>query len=239
MNQYVVEPAALTTVPVVGSDAVFPVRRVYCIGRNYADHALEMGVDPREEPPFFFCKPTDTVVSNAHGPVEVAFPPLTENFHHEVELVVAIGEGGKDIAVEHAARHVWGYAVGVDLTRRDLQLAMRHSGKPWEIGKTFERCAPIGRITPKAAVGALTSGKIALTVDGELRQESDLSKLIWPVDDIIAILSTYFTLAPGDLIFTGTPHGVNRLEAGNALHATFDGLDDLHINIVGAHKELA
>jgi fumarylpyruvate hydrolase len=239
MSRYVVEPSTLNTVPVVGSDAVFPVRRVYCIGRNYADHALEMGVDPREEPPFFFCKPADTVVSSTNGPVKVAYPPLTTNFHHEVELVIAIGEGGKNISPDNAARHIWGFAVGVDLTRRDLQLDMRKRGKPWEIGKTFERCAPIGRITPLAATGALTSGRIALSVNNTPRQESDLSKLIWSANDIVAILSTYFTLAPGDLIFTGTPHGVDRLVVNDVVHATIEGLEDLHVRIVNTEEELA
>ncbi len=231
MSALVIDAPAVTSVPVAGGYGVFPVRRVYCVGRNYADHALEMGVDPRAEPPFFFCKPTDTVVSNASGPVAVPYPPETRNLHHEVELVVAIGKGGANIAADDAASHIWGHAVGIDMTRRDLQQAMRQGGKPWEIGKTFERCAPVGTIVPLADTGELTRGAIALTVNGERRQASDLSKLIWSTREIIATLSRLFTLMPGDLIFTGTPEGVGAVLDGDLLEATIEGLPGLQVRI--------
>ena len=216
MSALVIDAPAVTSVPVAGGYGVFPVRRVYCVGRNYADHALEMGVDPRAEPPFFFCKPTDTVVSNASGPVAVPYPPETRKLHHEVELVVAIGKGGANIAADDAASHIWGHAVGIDLTRRDLQP---------------ERCAPVGTIVPLADTGELTRGAIALTVNGERRQASDLSKLIWSTREIIATLSRLFTLMPGDLIFTGTPEGVGAVLDGDLLEATIEGLPGLQVRI--------
>ncbi|MBB1601017.1 fumarylacetoacetate hydrolase family protein [Variovorax sp. UMC13] len=231
MTGFVLPAPAVTSVPVAGGRGAFPVRRVYCVGRNYADHALEMGVDPRAEPPFFFCKPTDTVVSNPTGAVPVPYPPQTQNLHHEVELVVAIGKGGANIAVEDAASHICGHAIGIDMTRRDLQLAMRKSGKSWEIGKTFERCAPVGPIVPLDQTGELTQGAIALTVNGAPRQASDLSKLIWSTREIIAALSRYFTLAPGDLIFTGTPEGVGAVVEGDLLEASVAGLGTLQVRI--------
>lgn len=238
MSPYVIAPPNITALPVSGSGELFPVRRVYCVGRNYADHALEMGVDPREEPPFFFCKPADTVVWAHAGPVEVVYPDATKNFHHEVELVVAIGKAGRNIKPEDAASHIWGHAVGIDMTRRDLQQAMRHGGKPWEIGKTFERCAPMGPIAPVGDTGELTQGRISLSVNGQRRQSSDLSKLIWSTREIIATLSRYFTLAPGDLIFTGTPEGVGAVEAGDMLSAAVDGLGELTVRILPANEEL-
>ena len=226
MNDYVISPPSLASVPVAGSTARFPVRRVYCVGRNYADHALEMGVDPRAEEPFFFCKPADTVVSSADGVVDVPYPSATTNLHHEVELVVAIGEAGS----------VWGYAVGIDMTRRDLQQAMRKQGKPWEIGKTFERCAPIGPIHPREQVGELARGRIELQVGGQRRQASDLGKLIWSVPEIIAALSKYYTLQPGDLIFTGTPEGVGPVQVGDELVAAIESLGELRVRITEAAR---
>ena len=239
MSSYVIVPPRVTAAPIAGSDDLFPVRRVYCVGRNYADHALEMGVDPRAEPPFFFCKPADTVACTASGPVEILYPDATTNLHHEVELVVAIGKAGRNIKPEDAASHIWGHAVGIDMTRRDLQQAMRKGGKPWEIGKTFERCAPISPIVPIGNTGELTRGRLSLSVNGQGRQSSDLSKLIWSTREIIATLSRYFTLEPGDLIFTGTPEGVGAVEAGDMLSATIDGLGELTVRILPAHEEVA
>lgn len=223
----------LPSVPVVGTDQRFAVRRIYCVGRNYADHAIEMGIDPRKDPPFFFLKPADTLLcaeSAQHVPL-LPYPPLTKNLHHEVELVLAIGRGGRDIPVDQALQHLYGYAVGLDMTRRDLQFQMREAGKSWEIGKTFEHCAPIGPIHPLSVVGELSAGEIAVTVDGELRQRSDLSKLIWSVPEIIADLSRYFTLQPGDLIYSGTPEGVGPVLPGQLMHATIAGLQPLSVRV--------
>lgn len=231
MSTYVFNPPAVTSIPVAGSASQFPIRRVYCVGRNYADHAIEMGVDPRAEPPFFFLKPADTVCSSELGVVDVPMPSLTSNFHYEVELVVAIGKGGANIASEQAFGHVWGYAIGVDMTRRDLQLSMRKSGKPWEIGKTFDRCAPMGPIVPVAKTGEILGGGIALTVGGKSRQSSNLGKLIWSVNEIIATLSTLFVLQPGDIIFTGTPEGVGPVLVGDEMVASIEGLGELRVTV--------
>lgn len=230
--QYVHAPV-VTSVPVLGRAERFPINRVYCVGRNYADHALEMGVDPRTDPPFFFCKPADTVYApqEPDETLSLAYPPGTVNLHHEVELVLAIGRGGRDIAVDSALDHVFGYAVGIDMTRRDLQLAMRQAGKPWEIGKSFERCAPISALHPVGLTGVIDSGVIELSVDGELRQRSDLSKLIWSIPEIIADLSRLFTLQPGDLIFTGTPEGVGPVLPGHTMTARIEGLGALQVRI--------
>ena len=239
MNSYVFEPDVVTSAHVAGSDARFPVGRIYCVGRNYADHAIEMGVDPRAEPPFFFLKPGDTMVSSPQGVVDVPYPPLTGNLHHEAELVVAIGKVGANIAADQAFDHIWGYAIGVDMTRRDLQLGMRKAGKPWEIGKTFERCAPIGLIVPVAQTGEILNGHIGLTVGGQTRQSSNLSKLIWSVNEIIATLSTLFVLRPGDLIFTGTPEGVGPVVTGDVMVASIEGLGELRISVSAQnHAEL-
>lgn len=233
--------AQVHSVPVLGRSERFPVRRVYCVGRNYADHAIEMGVDPRSDPPFFFCKPADTVFAPEEGGTRLtlAYPPKTQNLHHEVELVLAIGRGGRDIPVERATEHLFGYAVGIDMTRRDLQLAMRAAGKPWEIGKTFERCAPISALHPIEATGPIERGAITLDVDGQVRQHSDLSKLIWSVPEIIADLSRLFTLRPGDLVFTGTPEGVGPVVAGQTMTARIAGLGVLQVQMVDAEAEVA
>lgn len=236
MPSYIFPPPAVVFLPIAGTDAAFPVRRVYCVGRNYADHAIEMGVDPRQDPPFFFCKPADTVVTAA-GPVDVPYPPLTQNLHHEVELVVAIGKRGQDISAEEAAAHIFGHAVGIDMTRRDLQLAMRQGGKPWEVGKTFERCAPVGPLSPIASTGELDRGAITLTVNGTPKQGSDLGKLIWSTREIIATLSRLFTLEAGDLIFTGTPEGVGPVVAGDLMRARIDGLVDLQVRVSSAQEK--
>ncbi|MFZ5465146.1 MAG: fumarylacetoacetate hydrolase family protein [Pseudomonadota bacterium] len=215
-------------VPVVGSADLFPVRRIYCVGRNYADHAKEMGFSEREAP-FFFMKPADAVVPGG-GPV--AYPPCTDNLHHEIELVVAIGRGGAHIPVDQAQDHIHGYAVGLDMTRRDLQLALRDKGHPWDMGKGFDQSAPLSSITPASAVGHLERGAIWLKVNDVERQRSDIAKLIWSVPEVITNLSEYVTLAPGDLIFTGTPEGVGKVVRGDELVGGIDGLGELRVILV-------
>ena len=235
MNDNFILPAhAIVGLPVNGSAALFPVRRIYCVGRNYAAHAREMGFDPEREPPFFFCKPNDaeSVVPVPAGVnVALPYPPRTENYHYEIELVVAIGKAGRDIAPEDAAAHIFGYAVGLDMTRRDLQMRMREQGRPWEIGKAFDYSAPIGTITRIADCGLLESGAIALSVDGKTVQSSDLDKLIWNVSETIAQLSTLFELRPGDLIMTGTPEGVGAVRRGQRMIGTIDGLTPIAVDI--------
>ncbi len=221
-----------TTIPVHGDTREFPVRRIYCVGRNYAAHAREMGFDPDREPPFFFCKPADAVVYCAPGKTaEAPYPPATENLQHEIELVVAIGAGGANIAVEEANAHIFGYAVGLDMTRRDLQIAMREKGRPWEVGKAFDHGAPIGMIHPVSASGIIESGEIFVNVNDEARQRSDLTHLIWSVPEVIANLSSLFELAPGDLIFTGTPEGVGKVERGDVLTGGVAGLGEIRVRI--------
>jgi fumarylpyruvate hydrolase len=229
---YVIAPQPPVAVPVAGSDALFPVRRVYCVGRNYAAHAREMGADERD-PPFFFCKPADAlVVVPAGRTAELPYPPLTSDFQHEIELVVAIGKGGRDIAAERANEHVWGYGVGLDMTRRDLQGQMKKQGRPWEVGKAFDHSAPIGALTPAATFGHPTRGSLWLEVDGVQRQRSDLSLLIWSIPETIANLSTLFTLQPGDLIYSGTPEGVAAVTRGQTLRGGFDGLEEISLRVV-------
>lgn len=209
-------PEAPVSLTIHGSDQTFPVRRVYCVGRNYAAHAREMGFDPEREPPFFFCKPADAVVPVAAGStLELAYPSQTGNYHYEIELVAAIGKGGCDIPLEQAEEHVWGYAVGLDMTRRDLQMRMREMGRPWEIGKAFDRSAPIGPLYPASQVGHPRHAAISLQVDGEDRQRSDIDQLIWSVAETVSYLSRFFELRPGDLVFTGTPEGVGAVERGD------------------------
>ena len=227
---HVITPPALATVPVVGGD-LFPVHRIYCVGRNYAEHAQEMGFTGRE-PPFFFLKPADAVLPVADGAVgNMPYPPLTANLHHEIELVVAIGIGGRNIAVADAAKHIWGYAVGLDMTRRDLQNEMKKQGRPWCIGKAFDESAPIGPLHPAANVGDLSRGAVTLSVNGVLRQKGDLSELIWNVAETIETLSRAWALAPGDLIFTGTPAGVGAVVAGDVMTATIAGLGTLSVAV--------
>jgi fumarylpyruvate hydrolase len=230
---HVIPPAPPVAVPVANAgDALFPVRRVYCVGRNYAAHAREMGADERD-PPFFFCKPADALVVVPQGrTVELPYPPLTSDFQHEIELVVAIGKGGRDIAAERANEHVWGYGVGLDMTRRDLQGQMKKQGRPWEVGKAFDHSAPIGALTPAATFGHPTRGALWLEVDGVTRQRSDLSLLIWSIPETIANLSTLFTLQPGDLIYSGTPEGVAAVTRGQTLRGGFDGLEEISLRVV-------
>ena len=222
-------PPMAPTVEVAGSDARFPVHRIYCVGRNYAAHAREMGMDPEREPPFFFSKPADAVVANG---ASVPYPPRTANLHHEIELVIAIGEGGSNIPVENALAHVFGYAVGNDLTRRDLQFAAKERGQPWDVSKGFDHSAPISAIRRVADVGHPERGAIWIEVNGERRQNADLSEMIWTVPEIIAELSTLFELRPGDLIFTGTPAGVGPVVPGDSLVGGIDGFETLRTTIV-------
>jgi fumarylpyruvate hydrolase len=229
MNSVIPVPAA-PTVPVVGG-GVFPVRRIYCVGRNYVEHAQEMGFTGRE-PPFFFMKPGDAVVPVAEGETGVIdYPSLTKNLHHEIELVVAIGRGGRNIAAADAFKHIYGYAVGLDMTRRDLQGEMKKQGRPWCIGKGFDQSAPIGPIHPAATTGELSRGAITLSVNGTLRQSGDLTQLIWSVGETIEHLSAAWALAPGDLVFTGTPAGVAAVVAGDVMEGAIAGLGTLRVAV--------
>ena len=216
-------------VPVHGTAAVFPVRRIYCIGRNYADHAKEMGADPEREPPFFFGKPHDAVVP---GGGDISYPPATANLHHEVELVVAIAKGGRAIPVSEALDCVYGYAVGIDLTRRDLQARAKDKGQPWDTAKGFDESAPISPITPATECGPMETGAIWLVVNGQERQRGSLAQMIWSVAEVIAHISTFVALAPGDLIFTGTPAGVGPIVVGDQVRCGVDGLGELEIRLV-------
>ena len=221
MARYVFASPAPVGVTVRGGEEIFPVRRVFCVGRNYAAHAREMGGDPTREPPFFFTKPRDALVtSNAHTP----YPPATQNLHHEVELVVAIGKEGADIAVKDALDHVYGYAVGLDLTRRDLQDEAKDARRPWDMAKGFDASGPIGEIAPVSAIGHPAKGEITLRVNGETRQQGNLADQIWAVPEIIAALSKLVTVKPGDLIFTGTPEGVGPVSRGDELAGRIEGV---------------
>ena len=229
---YVFAPPAPVAVPVVGLTAGFAVHRIYCVGRNYEEHAKEMGFTGRE-PPFFFMKPADAVVVAESGQtVDLPYPSLTKNLHHEIELVVAIGVGGKNIRVEDAAQHIYGYAVGLDMTRRDLQTEMKKQGRPWCIGKAYDQSAPIGPITPVAQAGDVHQAEIALQVNGSDRQRSNVAKLIWNVAETIAHLSAAWELQPGDLIYTGTPEGVAAVVPGDVLVGSVAGLGELKVRIV-------
>ena len=228
---FVVAPPPTVSVPVAGGGA-FPVHRIYCVGRNYVEHAQEMGFSGRE-PPFFFMKPADAAVPVVDGETgRIEYPSLTSNLHHEVELVVAIGMGGRDIKAGDAARHIWGYAVGLDMTRRDLQNEMKKQGRPWCIGKAFEQAAPIGPIVPIARTGELTHGQITLSVNGQQRQKGDLKELIWNVNEIIEHLSAAWTLQRGDLIYTGTPAGVAAVVRGDVMEGRLEGLPELRVAVV-------
>jgi len=227
---FVFAPPAPVAVPVAGGGS-FPVHRVYCVGRNYADHAVEMGFTGRE-PPFFFMKPADAIVAVPEGETgNIDYPSLTHNLHHEIELVVAIGVGGRNIQAADASRHIWGYAVGLDMTRRDLQNEMKKQGRPWCIGKAFDQSAPIGPIVPLAKTGELLSGAITLAVDGTVKQQGDLKDLIWSVNETIEQLSAAWTLQPGDLIFTGTPAGVGAVVRGNLMEGAVAGLGTLRVAV--------
>ncbi|RST53148.1 fumarylacetoacetate hydrolase family protein [Variovorax sp. MHTC-1] len=231
-SEYVFTPPPLASIPVVGQAARFPVHRIYCVGRNYEEHAKEMGFTGRE-PPFFFMKPADAVVVVPAGETgTMAYPSLTKNLHHEIELVAAIGTGGKNILAADAHKHIFGYAVGLDMTRRDLQGEMKKQGRPWDIGKSFEQSAPIGPIVPVAQAGDVEKAEISVQVGGKDRQRSNVSKLIWSIGETIEHLSAAWELAPGDLIFTGTPEGVAAVVAGDTMVGEITGLPTLTVKVV-------
>lgn len=230
---FVVTPPEVVTVPVAGEAGQFPVRRVYCIGRNYAAHAREMGHDPDREPPFFFCKPADAVRPVAPGQtLDLPYPPKTSDLHYEVELVVAISKGGANISVENAMDHVYGYAVGLDLTRRDRQQDMKDLARPWELGKAFDDSAPISVITPKGQAGDVEQAQIALNVNGQEKQNGHVNQMIWSIAESISYLSDYFRLEAGDMIFTGTPEGVGPVVVGDVLDARLEGVGGLSVKLV-------
>jgi fumarylpyruvate hydrolase len=229
---YVFQPSPVISIPIVGRNERFPVHRIYCVGRNYEDHAKEMGFTGRE-PPFFFMKPADSlVVVNAGETGKMPYPGLTKNLHHEIELVVAIGTGGSQIKAAHALSHVFGYAVGLDMTRRDLQNDMKKQSRPWCIAKAFEHSAPIGPITPAEQAGEIAHAQIALRVNETTRQSSSVSKLIWNIAETIEHLSAGWDLRAGDLIFTGTPEGVGPVSAGDVMVGTVSGLTELQVQVV-------
>jgi fumarylpyruvate hydrolase len=215
-------------IPVEGGGE-FDVRRIYCVGRNYRAHLVEMGVDPDREAPFFFLKSADDIVLDGGT---VPYPPMTNDFQHEIELVIAIGAGGSDIALDRALDSAFGFAVGLDMTRRDLQMEARRNGRPWDMGKNFDHAAPCGNITPVGQAGPMAKGEISVTVNGAVRQKSDLSLMVWNVPEIISDLSRYVVLKPGDLIYTGTPEGVGPVQRGDRLVGHIDGLTDLTVSIV-------
>jgi fumarylpyruvate hydrolase len=228
MSDFVIAPPQPVGLPIVGTDDQFPVRRVYCIGRNYAAHAIEMGHDPDREPPFFFQKNPNNLDASGDFP----YPPHTSDVHHEMEMAVALKSGGTNVAVEDALDLVYGYALSLDMTRRDLQGNMKKMGRPWEIGKAFERSAPIGPIHRATETGHLDSGRIALTVNGEVKQEGDLNQMIWKVPEMISYLSEYFELAAGDVILSGTPAGVGPVVKGDRMEMFVEGLGSQVINVV-------
>ena len=228
-TNYVFAPPATVSVGVIGESARYPVRRIYCVGRNYAEHAREMGHDPDRELPFFFQKNPDNLVLNNK---DFPYPTMTSNLHHEIELVVAMGKGGRDIPAANALEHVYGYALGIDLTRRDLQNEAKKTGRPWEIGKAFEHSAPMTDITPATKSGHLSKGAIWLKVNGEVRQQSDLTQLIWNIPDIIAHLSAIFELQAGDLIMTGTPAGVAAVKPGDVMEGFCEGVGTIITKVV-------
>jgi fumarylpyruvate hydrolase len=227
--RYVIPPPPVVSLPVEGGDDRFPVRRVYCVGRNYAAHAREMGHDPDREPPFFFLKPADALVTDG---ADAPYPPASEDVHHEIELVVALGAGGRDIPAERALDLVFGYAVGLDLTRRDRQGEAKALGRPWEVGKAFDASAPCGTVAPAGRIGHPDTGAITLDVDGARRQAGDLAQMIWRVPEVIAHLSGLFALHPGDLVFTGTPAGVGPIHAGTQLTGRVEGVGEVMVRIV-------
>ncbi len=224
---FVIETPPVTGIPVSGEDALFPVRRVYCIGRNYAAHAIEMGHDPDREPPFFFQKNPDNLDASGQFP----YPPKTSDVHHEMEMAVALKSGGVNIPLERALDHVFGYGLALDMTRRDLQGVAKKMGRPWEIGKAFERSAPVGPLHRAEDVGHPESGRVELRVNGEIRQEGDLNQMIWKVPEMISYLSDYFVLAPGDVILSGTPSGVGPVEKGDEIEGSIEGLGSMTVKV--------
>ena len=228
MTTFAIPSPARVGLPIVGTSDLFPVRRVYCIGRNYAAHAIEMGHDPDREPPFFFQKNPENLDPSGEFP----YPAKTSDVHHEAEMLVALASGGRDIAVEDALKHVFGYGLALDMTRRDLQGAQKEMGRPWEIGKAFERSAPCGPVHPVSQVGHPSAGRICLSVNSALRQEGDLNQMIWKVPEMIAYLSEYFDLCAGDVILSGTPSGVGPVQGGDQLEMTIEGLGGLQVQVV-------
>jgi len=228
MAAYVIAPPAVPTLPIAGESVLFPVHRIYCVGRNYAEHAIEMGHDPSKEPPFFFQKNPDTLVPDG---TTADYPEATKDLHHEIELVVALKSGGTDIPVAQALDHVYGYAVGLDLTRRDVQAELKKLGRSWEPAKAFENAAPCSALVPASRIGHPAAGRVWLKVNGALKQDGDLNQLIWKVPEVIATLSTWFRLAPGDLIFTGTPAGVGPIHRGDHLEGGVDGVGTLDFKV--------
>ncbi|MBX2804925.1 MAG: fumarylacetoacetate hydrolase family protein [Hyphomicrobiales bacterium] len=227
MPRYVIDPPPIVALPVAGTDSLFPVRRVYCIGRNYAAHAVEMGHDPDREPPFFFQKNPDNLDPSGEFP----YPPQTADVHHEIEMLIALGSGGTNISPDDALSHVFGYAVCFDMTRRDLQGQAKKMGRPWEIGKAFERSAPTGPLHPANVTGYPHHGRVQLLVNGELRQEGDLNQMIWKVPEMISYLSNYFALAAGDVILSGTPAGVGPVVNGDRMEASIEGIGELTVTV--------
>lgn len=226
---YAISPAPVHSLPIQGERARFPVNRIFCVGRNYSEHAREMGHNPDREPPFFFMKPASAIVADGG---EFAYPTLSNDVHHEIELVVALKTGGSDIAASAALEHVYGYAVGLDMTRRDLQGEMKKQGRPWEIGKAFDQSAPMGPIHPRSVVGTLDKGAIWLDVNGQRKQSSDISQMLWNIPESISYLSGLFELQPGDIIFTGTPEGVGAVVQGDVITGGVEGLGELRVQIV-------
>ena len=228
MSRYVIDDLPVTAIPVQGTDAAFPVRRVYCIGRNYAAHTVEMGGDPDREAPFFFQKNPDNLDPSGEFP----YPEKSSDVHHEMEMIVALKSGGRNIPVESALDHVYGYGIALDMTRRDLQGEAKKAGRPWEVGKAFERSAPVGPLRPASEVGHPDRGRVELKVNGTVKQEGDLDQMIWKVPEMISYLSDYFELAPGDVILSGTPSGVGAVQKGDVLDCAIEGLGELSVRVV-------
>ncbi|MCK0207731.1 fumarylacetoacetate hydrolase family protein [Starkeya koreensis] len=227
-SAYVITPPGIPTLPVEGSDKLFPIHRIYCVGRNYAEHAIEMGHDPNKEPPFFFQKNPDNVITDGTFP----YPDKSSDVHYELEMLVAIGKGGVNIPVESAMEHVWGYGIGLDMTRRDLQGEAKKLGRPWEVGKAFEDSAPCSALVPASKIGHPTDGKVWLNVNGTQRQLGDLNQMIWKVPEMISYLSGLFELQPGDVIMSGTPAGVGAIVRGDLLEGGVDGVGTLTVKVV-------
>jgi len=228
MTKFVIDPAPQVCLPIRGSNESFPVRRIYCIGRNYADHAIEMGHDPNKEPPFFFQKNAQNVDTSGTFP----YPSQTSDVHHEMELVVALKSGGADISLENALEHVYGYGLGLDMTRRDLQGEAKKLGRPWEVGKSFEKSAPMSELVPASETGHLDQGRICLKVNGEIKQDGDLNQMIWKVPEMIAYLSRFYDIAGGDLIMSGTPAGVGPIQRGDKMECEIENLGTMTIEVI-------
>ncbi|MFZ9007922.1 MAG: fumarylacetoacetate hydrolase family protein [bacterium] len=228
MTKFVIDPAPQVCLPIRGFSESFPVRRIYCIGRNYADHAIEMGHDPHKEPPFFFQKNAQNVDTSGTFP----YPPQTSDVHHEMELVVALKSGGADISLENALEHVYGYGLGLDMTRRDLQGEAKKLGRPWEVGKSFEKSAPMSELVPASETGHLDQGRICLKVNGEIKQDGDLNQMIWKVPEMIAYLSRFYDIAGGDLIMSGTPAGVGPIQRGDKMECEIEHLGTMTIEVI-------